>query len=182
VIINNAAQTIRRPPAYYRHLMPIELTPRLELPAEQRAILRDDPHAGEHVPQYVKLCLSPGVSDLGGDVAPPLTEDDTPAAATNDAHAAAAASAPPVVTTGCVAAAQMKSPLPTKPVAAMEVLHMEEGENGPTLLSLTPQEKTSDANQAAKDPAAADETVEHVSAGRCSPVVVVVCLLCVCSV
>ena len=31
-IVNNAAQTIRRPAAYYRHLLPLELTPRADLP------------------------------------------------------------------------------------------------------------------------------------------------------
>ena len=39
IIINNACQTIRRPPAYYRHLMPIEQMPKNEMPQEWLSVL-----------------------------------------------------------------------------------------------------------------------------------------------
>eukprot|EP00013_Stygamoeba_regulata_P009210 CAMPEP_0177671938 /NCGR_PEP_ID=MMETSP0447-20121125/25026_1 /TAXON_ID=0 /ORGANISM="Stygamoeba regulata, Strain BSH-02190019" /LENGTH=716 /DNA_ID=CAMNT_0019179475 /DNA_START=51 /DNA_END=2201 /DNA_ORIENTATION=+ len=147
VIINNAAQTIRRPPAYYRHLMPIELTPRLQLPAEQRAILRDDPHAGEQVPQYVKLSLAPGVSNLGGDVAAPVDSS----CVDEDASAASAG------------AGTSTSSIHSSPTL-IEVLHMEDGEEGPTLVSLTPHPpKGSSAKPKQTDTSSVAE-VEHVSA------------------
>ncbi len=42
IIINNAAQTIRRPPAYYAHLIPVEATPVTRLPAGVQRLL-DNP-------------------------------------------------------------------------------------------------------------------------------------------
>ena len=39
IIINNACQTIRRPPAYYRHLMPIEQMPKQDMPQEWLSVL-----------------------------------------------------------------------------------------------------------------------------------------------
>ena len=39
IIINNACQTIRRPPAYYRHLMPIEQMPKKDMPQEWLSVL-----------------------------------------------------------------------------------------------------------------------------------------------
>lgn len=39
LLINNAAQTVRRPPGFYAHMMPNELTPYAELPAGARRIL-----------------------------------------------------------------------------------------------------------------------------------------------
>jgi NAD(P)-dependent dehydrogenase (short-subunit alcohol dehydrogenase family) len=39
ILINNAAQTVKRPPAYYAHLLPYERAPVSELPPEQRALL-----------------------------------------------------------------------------------------------------------------------------------------------
>lgn len=39
IIINNAAQTIRRPPIYYRHLLPLELVSPEALPAEVQPLL-----------------------------------------------------------------------------------------------------------------------------------------------
>jgi len=44
-IVNNAAQTVRRPPAYYKHLMKIEMTPREELPSQLKDIIRGDGHS-----------------------------------------------------------------------------------------------------------------------------------------
>jgi NAD(P)-dependent dehydrogenase (short-subunit alcohol dehydrogenase family) len=43
-IVNNAAQTVRRPPAYYRHLMPSELLETTELSEDAQTMLRGDPH------------------------------------------------------------------------------------------------------------------------------------------
>jgi NAD(P)-dependent dehydrogenase (short-subunit alcohol dehydrogenase family) len=43
MIINNAAQTIRRPAAYYRHLLPNELQP-ARVPSEARSLVQADPH------------------------------------------------------------------------------------------------------------------------------------------
>lgn len=39
ILINNAAQTVRRPPAFYAHLLPFEALPREELPDTLQAIL-----------------------------------------------------------------------------------------------------------------------------------------------
>ncbi len=39
ILINNAAQTVRRPPAFYKHLMDLEGAPFEELPREVRALL-----------------------------------------------------------------------------------------------------------------------------------------------
>ncbi|GHO92284.1 hypothetical protein KSF_023320 [Reticulibacter mediterranei] len=39
ILINNAAQTVRRPPAFYAHLLPFESLPREELPNTLQAIL-----------------------------------------------------------------------------------------------------------------------------------------------
>jgi len=41
ILINNAAQTVRRPPGFYAHLMPNEKLQISELPAEARSLLRD---------------------------------------------------------------------------------------------------------------------------------------------
>lgn len=38
-LVNNAAQTVRRPPAYYAHLLAGELRPRAELPAQARELV-----------------------------------------------------------------------------------------------------------------------------------------------
>lgn len=40
-IINNAAQTVKRPPAFYAHLLAFERAPLPEIPAPLRALLRD---------------------------------------------------------------------------------------------------------------------------------------------
>ncbi|MEQ1843587.1 MAG: SDR family NAD(P)-dependent oxidoreductase, partial [Verrucomicrobiales bacterium] len=39
-LINNAAQTVRRPPGFYRHLLEVEGTPLKELPSEAHSILQ----------------------------------------------------------------------------------------------------------------------------------------------
>jgi NAD(P)-dependent dehydrogenase (short-subunit alcohol dehydrogenase family) len=40
ILINNAAQTVRRPPGFYAHLMPAERTPHSQLPAEVQNLLK----------------------------------------------------------------------------------------------------------------------------------------------
>ncbi len=40
ILVNNAAQTVRRPPGFYAHLMPNELRPISDLPKEVQALLR----------------------------------------------------------------------------------------------------------------------------------------------
>jgi NAD(P)-dependent dehydrogenase (short-subunit alcohol dehydrogenase family) len=40
ILINNAAQTVRRPPGFYAHLMPIESAPLESLPAHARTLLQ----------------------------------------------------------------------------------------------------------------------------------------------
>ena len=47
VIVNNAAQTVRRPAIYYQHLMKEELKPRSLLPPEIRSTIGPDPHRQE---------------------------------------------------------------------------------------------------------------------------------------
>jgi NAD(P)-dependent dehydrogenase (short-subunit alcohol dehydrogenase family) len=45
VLVNNAAQTVWRPPSYYAHLAPMETAPRDELPEAVRAVLGEEGHA-----------------------------------------------------------------------------------------------------------------------------------------
>jgi NAD(P)-dependent dehydrogenase (short-subunit alcohol dehydrogenase family) len=40
-LVNNAAQTVRRPPGFYRHLLEIEETPYEKLPADAQTLLKD---------------------------------------------------------------------------------------------------------------------------------------------
>jgi NAD(P)-dependent dehydrogenase (short-subunit alcohol dehydrogenase family) len=39
IIVNNACQTVRRPPEFYRHMLELETTARSEMPAKARALL-----------------------------------------------------------------------------------------------------------------------------------------------
>lgn len=39
ILINNAAQTVKRPPAFYQHLLELETTPRAKLPLEWQEVL-----------------------------------------------------------------------------------------------------------------------------------------------
>jgi len=41
ILINNAAQTVRRPPAFYKHLLPLETTPLEQLPSAMSAVIAD---------------------------------------------------------------------------------------------------------------------------------------------
>ena len=59
ILINNAAQTVRRPPAYYAHLLERELLPSRQLPELERALLRAHDHLAELA--------------LGGSAAPQMT-------------------------------------------------------------------------------------------------------------
>ncbi|MFT7520788.1 MAG: NAD(P)-dependent dehydrogenase (short-subunit alcohol dehydrogenase family) [Kiritimatiellia bacterium] len=43
-VINNACQTIRRPPSFYAHLMELEQTPRHELPDDEASLLAPEVH------------------------------------------------------------------------------------------------------------------------------------------
>ena len=62
-IINNAAQTVRRPPSYYRHLMPLELVSKAQLPAPLQSMLEEDPHVdGAALPSHLRLCAAPSVT------------------------------------------------------------------------------------------------------------------------
>lgn len=45
IIVNNAAQTVRRPPLYYRHLLEDELKPRDTLPEHLRDVVKEDAHS-----------------------------------------------------------------------------------------------------------------------------------------
>jgi NAD(P)-dependent dehydrogenase (short-subunit alcohol dehydrogenase family) len=63
VLVNNAAQTVRRPRAFYAQLMPLESTPRAALPAELRAVL-----APEEPPDARPRALPDGITP-GGELA-----------------------------------------------------------------------------------------------------------------
>jgi hypothetical protein len=67
-IVNNAAQvllfffefihkkkTIRRPPAYYTHLLDDELRSTDSLPQDMQDVIRDDPHRAQSVPRYMRI-------------------------------------------------------------------------------------------------------------------------------
>ncbi|MCC7441391.1 MAG: SDR family oxidoreductase [Bdellovibrionales bacterium] len=58
ILINNAAQTVRRPPGFYAHLLAAERTPFHELPEAARSVLMGH--------QEIKRALQ-GLSDDGGD-------------------------------------------------------------------------------------------------------------------
>jgi NAD(P)-dependent dehydrogenase (short-subunit alcohol dehydrogenase family) len=45
ILVNNAAQTVRRPPAYYRHLLEDELRPRETLPEQFKDVVKEDAHS-----------------------------------------------------------------------------------------------------------------------------------------
>lgn len=42
ILINNAAQTVRRPPAFYKHLLPLEATPVEQLPSSIQSVIADN--------------------------------------------------------------------------------------------------------------------------------------------
>ncbi|MDY6807301.1 MAG: SDR family oxidoreductase, partial [Cyanobacteriota bacterium] len=53
IIINNAAQTIRRPPAFYEHLLSFESLPPEQLPSEIKGLLGRSPEKNIEVSQYL---------------------------------------------------------------------------------------------------------------------------------
>ena len=58
IIVNNAAQTIRRPAAFYRHLLPNELKTPQQLQPKLRNLIEPDPHRCPHHHLYLSLSLS----------------------------------------------------------------------------------------------------------------------------
>jgi NAD(P)-dependent dehydrogenase (short-subunit alcohol dehydrogenase family) len=74
IVVNNAAQTVRRPPAYYAPLLPFERTPHGELPQALQGVLRGVvtnllPGAGDAVlplsAELSQVSLVPGEGDTG---------------------------------------------------------------------------------------------------------------------
>lgn len=61
-IINNAAQTVRRPPAYYRHLMPIECMEVKEMPDQWREVVKGDLHQLAQEQQQSRITSAPAAS------------------------------------------------------------------------------------------------------------------------
>lgn len=59
VIVNNACQTVRRPPAFYRHMMERERAAELDLPAAARALL-----GGHDGVRDVEIVASGGAADV----------------------------------------------------------------------------------------------------------------------
>ncbi len=64
LLINNAAQTVRRPPGFYAHLMPQELKSFEEWPEEVRFLLRDFLKARQRLTSHAQKNLSIGESAL----------------------------------------------------------------------------------------------------------------------
>jgi NAD(P)-dependent dehydrogenase (short-subunit alcohol dehydrogenase family) len=59
-IVNNACQTVRRPPEFYAHMMAVEREAREQMPQHVRALL---PHAGETT---MEMLMARGVSKIAG--------------------------------------------------------------------------------------------------------------------
>jgi NAD(P)-dependent dehydrogenase (short-subunit alcohol dehydrogenase family) len=66
IILNNAAQTVRRPPGFYAHLLPVETEPLDVLPAPLQELLRAH--------ESLKARLSGRPAPALGDGAPPATD------------------------------------------------------------------------------------------------------------
>lgn len=64
ILINNAAQTVRRPPAFYAHMLDLERRPFAEVPAAEQALLQD------HEACKRAIAMDPGfaASGAGGEV------------------------------------------------------------------------------------------------------------------
>ena len=60
ILINNAAQTVRRPPGFYAHMMPIESKATSELPKEAQALLASHESCKS---QLNALCIQPASED-----------------------------------------------------------------------------------------------------------------------
>src|SRR5581483_3601623 len=76
ILINNAAQTVRRPPAFYAHLLPFESVPQAELPHELQAVLISEPLAlsSEKAASLPELSMFDGRADF-----PALRRVESPA-------------------------------------------------------------------------------------------------------
>jgi NAD(P)-dependent dehydrogenase (short-subunit alcohol dehydrogenase family) len=70
-LINNAAQTVKRPRAFYAHLLPFESTPMAELPAPMQNLLSDSASAIENSPDEALAVSDPsfpaGLIDENGE-------------------------------------------------------------------------------------------------------------------
>jgi NAD(P)-dependent dehydrogenase (short-subunit alcohol dehydrogenase family) len=60
ILINNAAQTVRRPPGFYAHLMPNEMMAAIDIPPAARALLKSHENC---VSELNSLCLKSSASD-----------------------------------------------------------------------------------------------------------------------
>jgi NAD(P)-dependent dehydrogenase (short-subunit alcohol dehydrogenase family) len=73
IIIHNAAQTIRRPPGFYRELAEQELQPALNVPPEARALVQQE------TANPLMAALAAGATELpGGPELPPVALDTLP--------------------------------------------------------------------------------------------------------
>jgi NAD(P)-dependent dehydrogenase (short-subunit alcohol dehydrogenase family) len=64
ILINNAAQTVRRPPAFYAHLLPVEALPHEELPNKLQALLIAE--SATTAPAIAASAVLPAVPVLNG--------------------------------------------------------------------------------------------------------------------
>lgn len=62
-VINNAAQTVKRPPAFYAHLLPLETAPLTALPSAIRPLLAGDAEDIDHLQPSIAGQLSTGDVD-----------------------------------------------------------------------------------------------------------------------
>jgi NAD(P)-dependent dehydrogenase (short-subunit alcohol dehydrogenase family) len=99
-IVNNAAQTVRRPPAYYKHLMPTELVPTEALPAKIRHLVKGDAHSLHLMQPHLYLendakvaFITPADADADADI-----EAASPSTHAPSLHAATPSPDPPVIT------------------------------------------------------------------------------------
>jgi NAD(P)-dependent dehydrogenase (short-subunit alcohol dehydrogenase family) len=88
-IVNNAAQTVRRPRAYYRHLLPEEAKPADSLPQQLRPLLKGDPHVGPGGPDYTRFMRA----YVASEAAPQIAHDGEGKEEADAAAAAATAAA-----------------------------------------------------------------------------------------
>ncbi|GJM22778.1 MAG: oxidoreductase [Planctomycetota bacterium] len=95
VILNNACQTVRRPPGFYQHLMDAEDLPYAELPAATRSVLSDYEALRAST---AAAALERGASETSADT--PATRASEPAAGDTPATRASAAAGASPRTTG----------------------------------------------------------------------------------
>lgn len=77
ILVNNAAQTVRRPPAYYRHLLATEASGEAGLPSTAARLVASAQHHATSAPQLSQVPLLPGDAVLDERAFPPgmLTRD-----------------------------------------------------------------------------------------------------------